>query len=104
MSNVINCYVSISTDNLKNLLSNFDIPYRIHREDKNRWNVQIKSMDPKTIGKKTRDITFLKGNISYEKSIKNNSISFSLSYILNLFPILFKSSKFKYPFLLISQF
>lgn len=84
MSNVINCYVSISTDNLKNLLSNFDIPYRIHREDKNRWNVQIKSMDPKTIGKKTRDITFLKGNISYEKSIKNNSIKYIDNYKINI--------------------
>lgn len=79
MSNVINCYVSISTDNLKNLLSNFDIPY-----NNGNWNIKIKPLEIKVIGNKTRKIIFKKGDIEYNRNIKYNKIKYIDKCTINI--------------------
>ena len=68
MSNIIQCYVSLSTNNLKNLLSNFNIPYHNKKEEE-IWNINIKPID-----KKTRNLSFIKGEEKFDRTIKYNYI------------------------------
>ena len=69
----INCYLSISTDNLKNLLSNFNIPYN-NKKENDILNIKIRPMNKELIQKKTRDISFLKGKEKFDRTIKYNYI------------------------------
>ena len=69
MTDTIQCYVSLSTNNLKNLLSNFNIPY----PNKN-LNIKIKPMNEELIKKKTRNLSFIKGEEQFDRTIKYNYI------------------------------
>ena len=75
MSNehTIDCYLSISIDNLKNLLSNFNIPYN-NKKENDILNIKIRPMNKELIQKKTRDISFLKGKEKFDRTIKYNYI------------------------------
>ena len=68
MTNTIQCYVSLTTNNLKNLLSNFNIPYHNKKEEE-IWNINIKPID-----KKTRNLSFIKGEEKFDRTIKYNYI------------------------------
>ena len=76
MTGTIKCYVSLSTNNLKNLCSNFNIPY------KKKYTLKFsgESMDSnKTMGEK--NIVSLKSNnIKYKRSLKFYEIKYIKNY------------------------
>ena len=76
MTGTIKCYVSLSTNNLKNLCSNFNIPYK----KKYTLTFNGESMDSnKTMGEK--NIVSLKSNnIKYKRSLKFYEIKYIKNY------------------------